>query len=175
MKNTLKALSLSLLLAAPFALPASAQTASDLTVQVWQQKAPAQYQGRVSQNDRQQQEWNAYSNSKYTYWDAKVLANFWGDSVSDAKALIGRKLLWGGTGKALLEQYMVDARVKALNTAENLNLYFDTGLDYDDVEALAEFWGESDTYQAKIRVERNYILGNEYVVREALRLARQKD
>lgn len=172
MKNTLKALSLALLLAAPFALPASAQTASDLTVQVWQ---PIRCEGRISQDDRRQQEWAAYGNSKYTYWDAKVLATFWGDGdVSEAKALIGRKLLWGSTGKALLEQYMVDARFKALNNAENLNLYFDTGLSYDDVEALAEFWGESDTYQAKIRVERNFILGNEYVVREAVRLAKQK-
>jgi len=40
-------------------------------------------------------ELQAFKNSQYNYWDARVLADYWGQSEEDAKARIGRKILWG--------------------------------------------------------------------------------
>ncbi len=119
----------------------------------------------------QQQEWDAFFNSSYTYWDAKVLSKFWNQNVGEAKARIGRKLLWGPSNQAILDQFLVDARVQALQSAESLDLYAESSYDYDDAQALAEFWGDSTPYEAKLRIERNLVLGNEQVVKDALQFA----
>lgn len=119
----------------------------------------------------QRQEWDAFFSSRYTYWDAKVLSNFWNQNVGDAKARIGRKLLWGRSDQAILDQFLVDARVQALQSAESLDLYVESSYDYDDAQALASFWGDSTPYEAKVRIERNLIMGNEQVVKDALQLA----
>ena len=186
MKKSFKILSLSLLLAAPvtLSLPAQAQVSVDPGVQVLQQAqqqfpmlkladAAVVEEATVAQMD-DDAAWRAYSQSGYTYWDAQILANFWGDSVSNAKAMIGRKVSYGMQSKALLEQYMVDARVKALGNVEDLKFFFDAGYDYDDAAALATFWGDSSPYQTKLRIERNIILGNNDVVRRALRMAQDR-
>ena len=49
-------------------------------------------------------ELQAFFKSQYHYWDARVLSNYWGQSVEDAKARIGRKILWGRKDVAILEQ-----------------------------------------------------------------------
>lgn len=66
----------------------------------------------------QDKELQAFYNSKYDYWDARVLADYWGQSVEDAKARIGRKILWGKKDVAILQQFLVDARVNALESAQ---------------------------------------------------------
>ncbi len=113
-----------------------------------------------------------FSYGEYTYCDAKMLGNYWGLSLIEAKALIGRKVLWGDTGIALLKQYFVDAQVKALSEYDNNICYFtENGYTYDDAVALADFWGERNPWEAKLRIQRNFILGNDQIVEEALRLA----
>lgn len=189
MKNSFKALSLSLLLAAPvtLSLPAQAQVSLEPGAQVWQQvqqqfpvlqlaevATPALVveQGVVADNDHQAI--RAFGNSQYTYWDARVLANFWGNSVMDAKTYMGRKLLAGMHSKALLEQHVLDARVKALANVEDLKLFYDAGYGYEDAADLADFWGDSTPWQTKMRIERNIIMGNNQGVRRALTMARDR-
>lgn len=119
---------------------------------------------------------NAFATSEYTYWDAVQLADYWGQSLIDAKARIGRKVLWGPADVAILEQFLLDARLASLRTldeTESLRLYIESNYTYDDAVALAEFWGESDPFEAKLRIERNLILGNEDEVYNALYLATQ--
>jgi hypothetical protein len=178
MKRTARALGLSLLLAAPlvFSQPAMARETTARGAQGWEQAwqqtrqhFPAlqliEFEGRVSQSA--QQEWEAFHSSKYTYWDAKVLALFWNADVADTKQTIGRKLLWGGTNVTDLEVTMADARAKALVEAGELRL-FSESFAYEDAAALAQFWGEPGPYEAKLRIERKLVFGQDQIVRADL-------
>lgn len=124
-------------------------------------------------------ELKAFFRSRYDYWDARVLSDYWGQAVDDAKARIGRKILWGKKDVAILEQYLVDARVKALELTKpapnpsSYKLFRESEFrEYEDVEALAKFWGDPSPLDAKLRIERNLILGNDEKLKEALGYAR---
>jgi hypothetical protein len=162
MKNTIQALSLALALASPFAMTLDAMAQEQIT-------RPAVVQ-QVAQRDN---ELNTFFSSGYDYWDAAVLSEFWGMSMIESKAYIGRKLAWGGQSKALLQQHMLDARMKALGRVDELKLFFDAGFGYDDAAKLAEFWGDSSPWETKLRVERNLIMGDYEVVTNALRMAKK--
>ena len=112
-----------------------------------------------------------FASGKYTYCDAKILANYWGQSVVEAKARIGRKIIWGKKDVLYLEQYMVDARVRALQNPEELCYFLENEYTYDDAVVLAKFWGDRTPWDAKLRIERNLILGNKRIVQETLGLA----
>ncbi len=124
---------------------------------------------------------NAFFRSDYDYWDARVLADYWGQSIDDSKARIGRKIMAGGRAVAILEQFLVDARVQALvSVSSSLNrnrnphkFYTESKYDYDDAVDLAKFWGDRTPLDAKLRIERNLIMGNDEIIEEALRFARQ--
>ncbi|MEW5858153.1 MAG: hypothetical protein AB1861_12350 [Cyanobacteriota bacterium] len=128
--------------------------------------------------EAQNQELQAYQTSKYDYWDARVLADYWGQSVGEAKARMGRKILWGSKDVAILEQFLVDARVNALQSVESApelssyKLFRESKLTYEDAEALAKFWGDPSPIDAKLRIERNLILGNDEILQQALQFAR---
>lgn len=190
MKHILKAMSLSLVLASPltFSLTAQAQE-SPLTRPSFPNIPAAEFHSAladgilflasplVAQSGGQatpDQEADAFYDSKFNYWDAKVLANFWNEEVGETKSRIGRKLLWGAEDKAFLEQQLVDARIKALGSVEELQLYSISGFTYDDAEALAEFWGVPSPWESKLRIERNLILGQFQVVSDALELSRKR-
>ncbi|MGF1933162.1 MAG: hypothetical protein RM347_002010 [Nostoc sp. ChiQUE02] len=119
-------------------------------------------------------ELQAFFRSQYDYWDARILANYWGQSVEDAKARIGRKILWGRKDVAILEQFLLDARVKALQSVGTTpnSLYNQSKYKYDDAALLAKFWGDPSPWDAKLRIERNLILGNDEIIEEALQYAR---
>jgi len=119
-------------------------------------------------------ELQAFFRSQYHYWDARVLANYWGQSLEDAKARIGRKILWGRKDVAILEQFLLDARVKALQSVGTTpnSLYNESNYKYDDAALLAKFWGDPSPEDAKVRIERNLILGNDEIIEEALQYAR---
>jgi hypothetical protein len=75
-----------------------------------------------------------YANSGYTYCDAVILGGYWGQSADSAKATVGRKLGWG------------NARIVADNIAMARRQgwrceFHETGLTYDDAEAVASLWG----------------------------------
>ncbi len=145
-------------------------------------KVIASSQSMVEENARveiaqsqQNRELNAYANSKYDYWDARVLASYWQQSVLESKARIGRKVIWGEANIAILEQYLVDARIAALTgtTREAIDFFSESQYTYDDAEKLAKFWGDPSPYDAKLRIGRNLILGQEEIVARAMREARQ--
>lgn len=124
-------------------------------------------------------ELNAFFESDdYDYWDARVLADYWKQSVKEAKARIGRKILWGPENVAILEQFLVDARTQALRGVQSASspdaykLYRESKYDYEDAADLAKFWGDRTPTDAKLRIERNLILGNEEIIDRALRFAR---
>ncbi len=118
-------------------------------------------------------EWKAFFSSKYDYWDARVLADYWGQSIGEAKARMGRKILWGKSDVAILEQFLVDARFKALQNIQgsnpSLELYSESKYKYNDAQKLAKLWGDSSPWEAKIRIEKNLILGQPEVIEQALR------
>ncbi len=174
MKRTFYALTLTFALASPFtsALAVYAQPRQPAVVECVPSAPEFEAPSLLSQTESEAVD--AFFNSKFNYYDAKMLAHFWGTGLGETKAIMGRKILFAPENKAYLEQMLVDARLKALARAENLDLFFDAGFDYRDAEALAGFWGESSPWEAKVRVERNLILGNEPVVRAALRMAREE-
>jgi hypothetical protein len=123
----------------------------------------------------QEQELDAFfSSGKYTYCDAKILADYWGQSTLDAKARIGRKLLSGEGGLSVLEDSVTGARdlaVSRLQSQQELCFFEEKGYTYDDAVALARFWGNSTPWEAKLQVEKYLILGEYQAVRNALRSA----
>jgi hypothetical protein len=134
----------------------------------------AQADGWMWGQNVNQGEWDAYISSDYDYYDAAVLADFWDATIEQAKARIGRKLKWGISDQAVLDQMLVDARVQALKSVEDLNMFSASGYSYDDAQALADFWGDQSAYDAKLRIERNLIMGNYNVVSQALKLATRR-
>lgn len=126
-----------------------------------------------------ERELNAFFRSDYNYWDARVLADYWKQSVEEAKARMGRKILSGRENVAILEQFLVDARTQALESVgpasrrSSYKFYRESQYNYEDAEDLARFWGDRTPTEAKLRIERNLILGNYEIIEEALRFARQ--
>ncbi|HSM80128.1 MAG TPA: hypothetical protein VLS96_00500 [Nodosilinea sp.] len=118
-----------------------------------------------------QAEIDAYYNSGYTYWDAAQLASYWGQNLDDTKARMGRKMLWGAADIAMLEQFLLDARLASLSSVDDLRFYGESEYTYQDAVVLAEFWGDATPYDAKLRIERNLIMGSAYEVDNALELA----
>ena len=176
MKTNLKVLILSLGMLISSVGTISAVTAQTSTNQILQKSfLNSQQQNWIEASARQtrNRELNAFSNSKYDYWDARVLGDYWGKSAYEAKAIIGRKILWGKSDVAILEQFLVDARLKALqklnNNTNNLPLYIDSKYQYNDAQKLANLWGEKSPWDAKIRIEKNLILGQQEVIEQALR------
>ncbi len=133
-----------------------------------QRSAMASPEILLAQND---QALDAFFGSQYDYYDASILASFFQFSVLETKTVMGNKILSGPVGKALLAQQLLDARVSALNSVEELRYFVDGGYSYDDAEVLASFWGEPSPFEAKLRIERNLILDQREVIDTALLLA----
>jgi hypothetical protein len=123
----------------------------------------------LAQRNNTRAELDAFFNSKYNYCDTKILSQYWGQSISDTKARIGRKVLWRDGGIPYLEQYLVTARIKAIRGIYNGCSYADEGYTYDDAVALSRFWGESSPWEAKQRIENNLMLGKQEEIDSALR------
>ena len=90
-----------------------------------------QYQG--GNNDAAYQQ--MFFNSDYGYCDALKVAHVWGTDVGGAKTVIGQKIAGGITD-------LVD--VDIASTASSVQCsWVDTGLDFNDANILADFWGVS--------------------------------
>ena len=63
------------------------------------------------------------------------------------------------------------ASLQSLEETETLRFYLESDYSYDDAAALADFWGDATPYEAKLRIERNLILGHADEVEAALQLA----
>jgi hypothetical protein len=173
MKKNLKAAGLTVALPLTLALSAGAQEYTYEPLEGFRQSAQAVTQEAVvAQTSDDEQAWDAYANSEYSYWDAVVLANFWGQEVGETKTTMGHKLLSGPKAKAMLGLQITDARTKAMGSVDSLSLYSASGYNYEDAQAMAEFWGDPTPWEGKLRIERNLILGNQHTVENVLELSR---
>ncbi|NEQ95455.1 MAG: hypothetical protein F6K30_01765 [Cyanothece sp. SIO2G6] len=140
----------------------------------FENQIPLGSDGVVEISQSFQEELDAFWNSGYSFWDAEVLARYWGQSLDESKARIGRKILFGPADIAILEQFLLDARIESLSQVQSLNFYLQSEYSYDDAAALAELWGEPSPFESKLRIEKNLIMGNETLIQEALQLAGQR-
>ena len=116
------------------------------------------------------QEFEAFANSKYTYRDAEILASFWKEGLDQSKAHIGRKVLFGGASVDVLDQDLRAGRNQALAAVNQLR-FFNESYSFRDAEALARFWKEASPWDAKLRLERKVIAGEEAIVQNDLQRA----
>lgn len=92
-----------------------------------------------------------FTNAGYQYCDAVVLGNYWGWEVWDAKVAAGR-MLSEGQANALARD------VRAARQQGHRCSFDDTGLSYDDAEAVAALWGV-DVDDAKAALADKYSTG----------------
>jgi hypothetical protein len=111
-----------------------------------------------------QNELTRFFESEYTYCDALLISQHWGESLVEAKATIGRKLGWGDVD--VLEGLLTDARASALKRRAPCT-FDDTGLSFEDVQALASAW-KTNTAEAKARAATLFTQGRSKDVRAAL-------
>ncbi len=137
-------------------------------------------QGQKGQSDQQRERGflEAFARSKFSYIDAKILARHWKTDIGNAKARIGSKVSGehAAIGEDTVEQMLLDARVPelcAVDGKQALNYFPDSTYTYDDAVVLAKLWGEPSPWEAKVRIERNLIMGNDQVVKRALGLAQR--
>ena len=127
-------------------------------------------QGAIQYTD--QQAYNKFFGVGYDYIDAKVLAGFWGESSpSAAKLRMGRKMLWHGPQEG--PAHLNPARSAAMRGSwTNWAVYYsDGGYSYADAAALGAYWG-GGIDNAKMKMARNLIQGNDQWNRAALNAAR---
>lgn len=99
--------------------------------------------------------------SGFAYCDAKLVADFWGGGIGEAKTLIGDKIINGliaGVAQALANS----------RAAGNACEWIDTGYEYADAERLASFWGLANPSEAKFRIAELVTSGHRFVVDQAL-------
>jgi hypothetical protein len=102
-----------------------------------------------------------YSQSRYGYCDATLIAGLWGSSVSEAKGTIGYKLAHGG--ESLVVSALQQARSQALSQFSNRRLrcdYHVLGYSYTDAELLSTFWSIS-TSEAKLLIEKKFLISGD--------------
>lgn len=85
----------------------------------------------------------------YDYDDAVALADYWGlEFPYDAKIKAGLELKAGAELPPVAQPSVAeDFTLEGLQ----LDAFFNAGYDYADAVALADFWGEADTYEAKLK------------------------
>ncbi|MEN8219609.1 MAG: hypothetical protein ABFS56_25310, partial [Pseudomonadota bacterium] len=115
----------------------------------------------------EQQQWDAYANSKYTYSDAELLAAYWGKSTPwDAKLKIGRLIKAGDD--AAVAWALAQANVEQ----QQWEAYTNSKYTYSDAELLAAYWGKSTHWDAKLKIGRLIKAGDDAAVAQALQQAR---
>lgn len=94
---------------------------------------------------------SAFGYSDYTYCDAKLVGEVWGMTPYEGKIQIGMKVV-GGYDENLV------GILESSRDQGNVCEWADTGLGYDNAEALAGAWGTT-TWEAKARAARMYTMG----------------
>jgi len=123
------------------------------------------------------QQWNAYSGSEYTYDDAEVLAKYWGKpSPWEAKLKIGSFLMDGQTAE--LKKVLQQAKQQSQSPAQSMtvedqqwNAYSGSEYTYDDAAVLAQYWGKSSPWEAKLKIGSLIMTSDQAVIKKALKNA----
>lgn len=111
----------------------------------------------------------AFFESSFDYCDAKLLAGFWGDGISEAKATISFKL--GIGGEDLVRQSLKMAREKALETSSPTCSIYEMGYAPADAEALAKYFNYSTLTEAKAAMFNKMLNQGEPALVEVLKAA----
>lgn len=93
----------------------------------------------------------AFGYSDYTYCDAKLVGDLWNMSPYEGKIQIGMKIVGG------YDENLVDILQMSRSRGHGCE-WADTGLTYDDAEALAGVWGTTP-WEAKARAARMFTMG----------------
>ncbi|MEL7729003.1 hypothetical protein AAG612_05655 [Citromicrobium bathyomarinum] len=107
------------------------------------------YQPLVAQSENDYV--RAFGNSDYTYCDAKLVGQLWGMDPYEGKIQIGMKIVGG------YAENLVDVLQSSRNRGHGCE-WADTGLTYDNAEALARVWGTTP-WEAKARAARMFTMG----------------
>lgn len=108
--------------------------------------------------------------SDYTVCDAHFIARAFEFSVGDSKAYIGQKIAWGTTD--ILDQDLDRAKRKAQSDPAWRCRFHQSGLSFDDAQALAAYWSQTVS-EAKATVEQKIAHNNEsYLRKQVLPAAR---
>jgi hypothetical protein len=119
-----------------------------------------------------QQAYNKYFANGYNYIDAKVLANYWGESSpSDAKLRMGRKMLNFGIQEGRANINPARSYATRGDFSNWPVFYSDGGYSFEDAEAVGAYWG-GDVVHGKMKLARNLIQGQDDWNRSALAAAR---
>ncbi|MFZ1743678.1 MAG: hypothetical protein WAT93_12545 [Pontixanthobacter sp.] len=109
----------------------------------------------------QQQAYDVFFASRYTYCDAVMIGKLWGIDTGDAKAQIGEKILTG-IGDNIPE--VLELSRQAGNQCE----WSDLTYDYDDAERINQLWGLGGVDEAKTKIQLLASGGNQSWVDAAL-------
>ena len=127
--------------------------------------------------EMEEQQWNAYAESVYTYDDAVLLAKFWEmDDELEAKYEIGRLLLEDNEvaiQDALSNSTAPTPLTQQEETVEQQwSAYAGSIYTYDDAVLLAEFWGKPDALEAKYKIGQLLLKGKQAEIDEILKSAK---
>ncbi|MFT3808457.1 MAG: hypothetical protein QM698_00910 [Micropepsaceae bacterium] len=115
--------------------------------------------GAAPMTPEDQEAWEAFQASDYTYCDAKLVGAAWSMQIDQAKAAIGYKVL-NGFADQLPEIFAEGRQTTSCD-------FTDTLLTYEDAEKLAGIWGV-DVGRAKDKAAAYYTNGQSAVVLGAL-------
>ena len=101
-----------------------------------------------------------YAASDYNYCDAKLLAFAWGDTPSEGKIAIGRKIAGGS-------QQSIGSIIQSGRDAGGACVWQDLSHSYSDAVTLGQAWGVSPS-QAKAKAATYYTNGQSQIVLNAL-------
>lgn len=151
--------------------PKRAGTAPAPPVRAQRQAPPRADDARISP----QAALDKYFLEGYNHCDAEVLAAFWGEATPyDAKVRLGTKMLRWGSADA--DAHLPAARGKAENMplGEMPCWYADYGYSFEDAEVMAVYWEWDDVSDAKLKMTRMLIKGNDAELRAELKNAKAK-
>jgi len=119
----------------------------------------------ASNNSQEDQWFQAYANSQYTYCDAKMVAALWGEDAYRGKIEMGAKIL-GGHGY-LIEERFADSRQRG-----NACNFDETDFTYDDAQNLSATWasngGSLSVWDAKTKIAAFVTAGQGSQIREQM-------
>lgn len=128
--------------------------------------AEARSGGAPVERDPDDQAMRAFFNSDAVdYCHAKMLAAAWSSTVSQAKVILGHKVMGGHTD--LLDQALGEARSHAQANPAGRCTWSDTGFDASDAARLAELW-DTSVAEAKAALTDKYLYGSEANARAML-------
>jgi hypothetical protein len=119
----------------------------------------------------EEQQWEAYSDSQYSYEDVAILADFWGQSdFWETKLKIGSLLMSGNEAavQKALQNAQQQPQAPVSLEDQQWETYSNSKYSFDDAALLADFWGKSDPWEAKLKIGSLLMSGNEAAVQKAL-------